>query len=66
MAKLKCKRINISKKPDEIILIAVGHVLQYRKTPRISTSLTAALTIGTLTISLPRPTSKRQPPDFVA
>ena len=44
----------------------ITYVLQYRKTPLMSTSLTAASTIGTLTIAGPKPTSKRTPPDFVA
>jgi len=42
------------------------HVLQYRKTPLMSTSLTAAFTIGRFTIAGPNPTSNKQPPDFVA
>ena len=32
----------------------------------MSTSLTAALTIGTVTVGGPRPTRQTTPPDFVA
>ena len=42
------------------------HELQYLKTPRMSTSLTAALTIGTVTVGGPSPTRHTTPPDFVA
>ena len=34
--------------------------------PRISTSLTAAFTMGMLTVGGPNPTSTKTPPDFVA
>lgn len=40
--------------------------LTYRNIPRMSTSLVAALTIGTLTSAGPRPTSTITPPDLVA
>ena len=48
------------------ILSLFTHQLAYLKMPRMSTSLTAALTMGMLTVGGPNPTSTKTPPDFVA
>ena len=41
------------------------YVLAYLKMPLMSTSLTAAFTMGSLTSGAPNPTSTKTPPDFV-
>ena len=44
----------------------VTYQLTQRKIPLISTSLTEALTMGSVTSDWPKPTRTTQPPDFVA
>jgi len=63
---IKLKSANCSNKISQKNRKHKTYELQYLNTPLMSTSLQAALTMGTFTSGGPKPTKQTIPPDLVA